>query len=82
MESERVCEKFGDFETISCGGYLGTLLVQAGLKTFFTVPGDYNLTLLDELIKLKSLRMVGCCNELNAGYNLHLKFTMNNLYIF
>jgi len=32
------------------------------------VPGDFTLALLDEFLKEPSLSMVGCCNELNAGY--------------
>ena len=35
---------------------------------YFAVPGDYNLVLLDELLKNPDLSMVSCCNELNAGY--------------
>jgi TPP-dependent 2-oxoacid decarboxylase len=50
------------------GGYLAKRLAQAGLHDFFGVPGDFNLVLLDELIKQPELRMIGCCNELNAGY--------------
>lgn len=30
--------------------------------------GDYNLVLLDQLIKEEKLTWVGTCNELNAGY--------------
>ena len=30
--------------------------------------GDYNLQLLDELLKEERLTWVGTCNELNAGY--------------
>ena len=30
--------------------------------------GDFNLVLLDQLLLQKGLRMVNCCNELNAGY--------------
>lgn len=30
--------------------------------------GDSNLKLLDQLLKNESLHLVGCCNELNAGY--------------
>jgi pyruvate decarboxylase len=30
--------------------------------------GDYNLHLLDELLKNENIQMIGCCNELNAGY--------------
>ena len=50
------------------GGYLAARLRDIGLKRFFTVPGDYNLVLLDELLRHPELEFVGCCNELNAGY--------------
>ncbi len=50
------------------GGYLAARLSDIGLTHFFTVPGDYNLVLLDELLKNPDLAMIGCCNELNAGY--------------
>lgn len=53
---------------VTLGGYLATRLAQAGIRDFFGVPGDYNLVLLDELIKEPQLRMISCCNELNAGY--------------
>jgi pyruvate decarboxylase/indolepyruvate decarboxylase len=32
------------------------------------VPGDYNLVLLDQLLRNKRVQQVGCCNELNAAY--------------
>lgn len=54
--------------TTTLGGYLAARLAQSGITDFFGVPGDYNLVLLDELLKQPGLRMVGCCNELNAGY--------------
>jgi len=54
--------------TTTLGGYLAARVAQAGLTDFFGVPGDYNLVLLDELLKQPGLRMIGCCNELNAGY--------------
>ncbi|MEM8954606.1 MAG: thiamine pyrophosphate-binding protein [Verrucomicrobiota bacterium] len=50
------------------GSYLATRLQEIGLKHYFTVPGDYNLVLLDEMLKNAEMEMVGCCNELNAGY--------------
>jgi len=50
------------------GGYLAKRLAQAGLQHYFTVPGDFTLSLLDEFLKEDSLTMIGCCNELNAGY--------------
>lgn len=52
----------------SLGGHLARRLVQIGVKDVFSVPGDFNLTLLDHLIAEPGLNLVGCCNELNAGY--------------
>lgn len=50
------------------GSYLAARIVQSGTRDFFSVPGDFNLVLLDEFLKQSGLRMIGCCNELNAGY--------------
>nr|ABJ99596.1 pyruvate decarboxylase [Lycoris aurea] len=50
------------------GGHVARRLVQVGVRDFFGVPGDFNLTLLDHLIAEPGLNYVGCCNELNAGY--------------
>ena len=50
------------------GSYLATRLSQIGLKHHFAVAGDFNLVLLDELLKNKELEQVYCCNELNCGY--------------
>lgn len=55
-------------EKITIGNYLARRLADAGTQQFFTVPGDFNLSLLDEMLKERRLTMVGCCNELNAGY--------------
>ncbi len=57
-------------ETSRCsvGEYLGKRLEQVGIRHYFTVPGDFNLLLLDQLLKNPGLQMIGCCNELNAGY--------------
>ena len=55
-------------EQTTIGKYLATRLEEIGLKYYFTVPGDYNLTLLDELISNKNMQYVGNCNELNAAY--------------
>ena len=54
--------------TCSLGEYLAARLEQAGVRHYFTVPGDFNLLLLDELLKSPRLQLIGCCNELNAGY--------------
>jgi TPP-dependent 2-oxoacid decarboxylase len=53
---------------ISVGEYLAQRLEQAGVRHYFTVPGDFNLVLLDQLLKNPRLQLIGCCNELNAGY--------------
>src|SRR5580693_6823008 len=50
------------------GTYLATRLEQAGVRDYFVVPGDFNLILLDQILENPRLRMIGCCNELNAGY--------------
>ncbi|ESW06802.1 hypothetical protein PHAVU_010G078000 [Phaseolus vulgaris] len=50
------------------GRHLARRLVQVGVTDVFSVPGDFNLTLLDHLIAEPQLTNVGCCNELNAGY--------------
>jgi pyruvate decarboxylase/indolepyruvate decarboxylase len=50
------------------GTYLARRFEDVGLRHYFTVPGDYNLVLLDELLRNKHLQQVGCCNELNAAY--------------
>ncbi|OIT06021.1 pyruvate decarboxylase 1 [Nicotiana attenuata] len=50
------------------GRHLARRLVEIGVKDVFSVPGDFNLTLLDHLIAEPELNLIGCCNELNAGY--------------
>ncbi|PWA56235.1 pyruvate decarboxylase 1 [Artemisia annua] len=50
------------------GSHLARRLVQIGVNDVFSVPGDFNLTLLDYLVAEPGLNLVGCCNELNAGY--------------
>jgi len=50
------------------GTYLAQRLQELDIKDYFAIPGDYNLGLLDELLKNTSLNMINCCNELNAGY--------------
>lgn len=50
------------------GRHLASRLASIGIRKYFAVPGDYNLVLLDELLSEERLGLVGCCNELNAGY--------------
>lgn len=57
----------GSFEA-TLGRHVARRLVQIGIRDVFSVPGDFNLTFLDHLIDEPGLNVVGCCNELNAGY--------------
>ncbi len=50
------------------GQYLAGRFQQVGMRHYFAVPGDYNLVLLDELLNNQDLRLISCCNELNAAY--------------
>ena len=36
--------------------------------TSLGVPGDYNLSFLDDVEKSSSVNWIGDCNELNAAY--------------
>ena len=53
---------------MTIGDYLLARLTALGIKEVFGVPGDYNLTFLDNIVNNKSLAWVGNCNELNAAY--------------
>jgi indolepyruvate decarboxylase len=50
------------------GSYLATRLVQLGVTHLFGLPGDFNLTLLDELLAVEGIDWSGSTNELNAAY--------------
>ncbi|KAJ1396522.1 Thiamine pyrophosphate enzyme, C-terminal TPP-binding [Sesbania bispinosa] len=54
--------------TTTLGHHLARRLVEIGINDVFAVPGDFNLTLLDYLVAEPDLNLIGCCNELNAGY--------------
>lgn len=49
------------------GRYLLARLEQLGLAHMFGVPGDYVLDFMDRVVESR-IRLVGTCNELNAGY--------------
>ena len=53
---------------VTVGNYLAQRLEEVGVRDYFAIPGDFNLSLLDELLKNPRLKMINCCNELNAGY--------------
>jgi TPP-dependent 2-oxoacid decarboxylase len=55
-------------EQVTVGTYLARRLIQAGVGHYFTVPGDFTLSLLDEFLLHDELNMISCCNELNAAY--------------
>ncbi|KAL0719784.1 hypothetical protein Bca4012_069108 [Brassica carinata] len=57
-----------DSSSATLGRHLAHRLVEIGVSDVFSVPGDFNLTLLDHLIAEPGLNLIGCCNELNAGY--------------
>lgn len=48
--------------------YLFDRIAEAGATEIFGVPGDFNLTFLDNIIASDKLRWVGNTNELNSGY--------------
>ncbi|WP_217442654.1 thiamine pyrophosphate-binding protein [Myxococcus sp. CA033] len=54
--------------SVSVGDYLLARLQELGIHHVFGVPGDFNLGVLEQLLKHPGLRWVGCCNELNAAY--------------
>ncbi len=53
---------------ISVGAYLAHRLVQLGAPHVFGLPGDFNLSLLDEMLTVPGIVWVGTTNELNAAY--------------
>ncbi|RAK76582.1 pyruvate decarboxylase [Aspergillus fijiensis CBS 313.89] len=50
------------------GDWVAMRMQQLGVEDYFVVPGDFNLDFLDQLLRYPQLRMINCCNELNAGY--------------
>ncbi|MCJ8013009.1 alpha-keto acid decarboxylase family protein [Paenibacillus sp. KQZ6P-2] len=50
------------------GNYLLDRLSELGIRHIFGVPGDYNLSFLDDVIEYEGIDWVGNCNELNAAY--------------
>jgi len=52
----------------SVGTYLATRLQQLGVSHIFSVPGDYTSDLLEIIDTQTTLKRIGNCNELNAGY--------------
>lgn len=53
---------------ITIGQYLLARLKELQIEHIFGVPGDYNLILLDQIIKYPDMMWIGTCNELNGAY--------------
>src|SRR5215468_9475204 len=53
---------------MSIGDFLLRRLEEAGIRHLFGVPGDYNLTLLQQLQDTGTLKWIGTTGELNASY--------------
>ncbi|UFS57902.1 alpha-keto acid decarboxylase family protein [Subtercola endophyticus] len=53
---------------ITVGAYLATRLAQLGAPHLFGLPGDFNLSLLDEMLAVHGVEWIGTTNELNAAY--------------
>lgn len=49
------------------GGYLIERLLALGVKDIFGIPGDFILSFYG-LLEASPIRIIGTCNELNAGY--------------
>jgi len=58
-------QAFNMGEQRTLGQHLASRLVELGVQDFFAVPGDYNLVLLDQLLKEPKLNMINTCNELS-----------------
>lgn len=57
----------GNGSPATLGNFIASRLVEVGCTDYFCVPGDYNMSLLDQLNAEPKLNMIHCCNELNAG---------------
>ncbi len=60
-------QAFNMAEQRTLGQHLASRLVELGVQDFFAVPGDYNLVLLDQLLKEPKLNMINTCNELSKS---------------
>lgn len=50
------------------GAFLVRRLIEAGVRHIFGVPGDFNLSFLEQIQAKDGIEFVGNCNELNAAY--------------
>lgn len=54
--------------TVTVGQYLALRLRELGVRHIFGLPGDFNLALIDEMLRVEGVEWVGTTNELNASY--------------
>lgn len=54
--------------TTTVGEFIIGRLKALGIKEILGVPGDFNLSFLEQIDEAEGLRFVGTCNELNAAY--------------
>lgn len=55
-------------EQMTIGDFLLRRLTEAGTSHVFGVPGDYNMSFLEQLVAFPGIEWIGTCNELNAAY--------------
>ncbi|KEY58425.1 alpha-keto acid decarboxylase family protein [Serratia sp. DD3] len=53
---------------MAIGEFLIRRLAECGIDKMFGVPGDFNLSLLNQVTQQKEITWIGNCNELNAAY--------------
>ena len=50
------------------GEFIIGRLKALGIREILGVPGDFNLSFLEQIEEAEDFRFVGTCNELNAAY--------------
>lgn len=63
--------------SISLGEYIIQRLIQVNVGSVFSVPGDFNLALLDLFEDEPNINLIGCCNE--VGHSFHLGWTTSDI---
>lgn len=54
--------------TTTVGEFIISRLKSVGIREILGVPGDFNLSFLEQIEEADDFRFVGTCNELNAAY--------------
>jgi hypothetical protein len=62
---------------ISLGEYIIQRLIQLNVASVFSVPGDFNLALLDLFEDEPNINLIGCCNEVSRSF--HLGWTTSDI---